>query len=44
MAFGRMLLPAGTCTVQLQARGANSTQKVEIKPGGFAVVNLTVLE
>lgn len=44
MAFGRVRLPAGPRTVQLNARGAQTVQKVTIKPGGFAVVNLTVLE
>lgn len=44
MAFGRVQLPAGTRTVQLNARGAQTVKKVTIKPGGFAVVNLTVLE
>jgi tetratricopeptide (TPR) repeat protein len=44
MAFGRVMLPPGPRTVQLSARGANSVKKVDIKPGGFAVVNLTVLE
>ncbi len=44
MAFARVTLPAGPRTVQLSARGANMTKKVDIKPGGFAVVNLTVLE
>jgi len=44
MAFGRVTLPAGPRTVQLRARGAATTRKVDIKPGGFAVVNLTVLE
>ena len=44
MAFARVMLPAGTRTVQLQARGANATKKIDIKPGGFAVVNLTVLQ
>ncbi|HXK19519.1 MAG TPA: hypothetical protein VNG33_17035, partial [Polyangiaceae bacterium] len=44
MAFGRVTLPAGPRTVQLRARGAATTKKVDIKPGGFAVVNLTVLE
>jgi hypothetical protein len=44
MAFSRVWLPAGTRTVQLHARGADVTKKVTIKPGGFAVVNLTVLE
>jgi hypothetical protein len=44
MAFGRVMLPAGTRTVRLRARGADTVKKVTIKPGGFAVVNLTVLE
>lgn len=44
MAFARVTLPAGPRTVQLSARGASLTKKVDIKPGGFAVVNLTVLE
>jgi len=44
MAFARAMLPAGPRTVQLHARGADLTKKVDIKPGGFAVVNLTVLE
>ncbi len=44
MAFGRVLLPPGPRTVQLHARGANMTKKIDIKPGGFAVVALTVLE
>jgi hypothetical protein len=44
MSFGRVMLPAGTRVVQLNARGARTVKKVTIKPGGFAVVNLTVLE
>jgi tetratricopeptide (TPR) repeat protein len=44
MAFGRVMLPAGARVVQLNARGAQTVKKVTIKPGGFAVVNLTVLE
>lgn len=44
MAFGRMMLPAGPRSVQLHARGTDLTKRVEIKAGGFAVVNLTVLE
>jgi tetratricopeptide (TPR) repeat protein len=44
MAFGRVMLPAGTRLVQLNARGAQTVKKVTIAPGGFAVVNLTVLE
>jgi uncharacterized protein len=44
MAFARVMLPPGPRTVQLHARGADLTKKVDIKAGGFAVVNLTVLE
>ena len=44
MAFGRVLLPPGARTVQIRARGQQLEKKVDIKPGGFAVVNLTVLE
>jgi hypothetical protein len=44
MAFARAMLPAGPRTVQLHARGADLTKKVDIKAGGFTVVNLTVLE
>jgi hypothetical protein len=44
MAFARVMLPAGTRTVQLKARGKLLEQKVTIKAGGFTVVNLTVLE
>jgi tetratricopeptide (TPR) repeat protein len=44
MAFGRVMLPPGTRLVQLNARGAQTVKKVTITPGGFAVVNLTVLE
>jgi hypothetical protein len=38
------MLEPGPRTVRLSARGATTTKKVDIKPGGFAVVNLTVLE
>lgn len=44
MAFGRVMLPAGARTVHVHARGADVTTKVDIKPGGFAVVNLTALQ
>jgi tetratricopeptide (TPR) repeat protein len=44
MAFARAVLPPGPRTVQLHVRGANVTKKVDLKPGGFEVVNLTVLE
>jgi hypothetical protein len=44
MEFARVVLPPGTRTVQLHARGQLQEKKVTIKPGGFAVVNMTVLE
>ncbi|HVY31109.1 MAG TPA: hypothetical protein VHB79_31350 [Polyangiaceae bacterium] len=44
MAFARVMLPPGPRTVRVQARSAETTQKVNITAGGFAVVNLTVLE
>ncbi|HKY40181.1 MAG TPA: hypothetical protein VJN18_29800 [Polyangiaceae bacterium] len=44
MAFARVMLPAGTRTVQLKARSQFFEKKVTVKPGGFTVVNLTVLE
>jgi uncharacterized protein len=44
MAFSRVMLEPGPRTIKLSARGASMTKKVDIKPGGFAVVNLTVLE
>ena len=44
MAFARVMLPPGPRTVKLHARGADSVRNVTIKPGGFSVVNLTVLE
>lgn len=44
MAFGRVSLSPGVRTVQIRARGQQLEKKVDIKPGGFAVVNLTVLE
>ncbi|HYJ11312.1 MAG TPA: hypothetical protein VEX18_19955 [Polyangiaceae bacterium] len=44
MAFARVRLPAGARTVQLYSRGKLQEKKVTIKPGGFAVVNLTTLE
>jgi len=44
MSFGRVMLPPGPRTVQIHARGATTTKKVNITAGGFAVVNLTVLE
>ncbi len=44
IAFSRARVPAGTHQVVLSARGYQKKQSVEVKPGGFAVVNLTVLE
>ena len=44
MAFARVMLPAGPRTVKLHARGGDTVRNVTIKPGGFAVVNLTVLQ
>jgi tetratricopeptide (TPR) repeat protein len=43
MAFGRVWLPPGTHSVWLGARGVGKAQKVTLKKGGYAVVNLTVL-
>jgi tetratricopeptide (TPR) repeat protein len=43
MAFGRVRLPAGTHWVDVGARGAKKRQAVTLKPGGWAVVNLTAL-
>jgi hypothetical protein len=43
MAFGRVRLPAGTHQVTLGARGLLRRYTVTLKPGGFAVLNLTVL-
>jgi hypothetical protein len=44
MAFARIRLAPGTRTIQVKARSQHLEQKLTIKPGGFAVVNLTVLE
>jgi hypothetical protein len=43
MAFGRVRLPPGRHTVVLEARGIRKRQQVVIRPGGWTVVNLTVL-
>ncbi len=43
MAFGRVWLPPGTHSIWLGARGVGKTQRVSLKKGGYAVVNLTVL-
>ncbi len=43
IAFGRMRLPPGEHVVWVRARGVAKQQKIAISPGGYAVVNLTVL-
>jgi hypothetical protein len=43
IAFGRVRVAPGTHTVVLRARGIRKRQRVQIKPGGWSVVNLTVL-
>jgi hypothetical protein len=43
IAFGRLRLKPGTYTVLLGARSVRKTQRVALRPGGFAVINLTVL-
>ena len=43
MAFGRVWLPPGTHSIWLGARGVGKTQRVSLKKGGYAVINLTVL-
>jgi hypothetical protein len=43
IAFGRMRLQPGTYNVLLGARSVRKSQRVTLRPGGFAVVNLTVL-
>jgi hypothetical protein len=44
IAFGRITLPPGQRTVQLKARNATLTRKLDLKPGGFNVIALTVLQ
>jgi hypothetical protein len=44
IAFGRVRLPPGTHTVMLGARGVRRQRKITLSPGGYAVVNLTVLQ
>ena len=43
IAFGRVRLKAGTHQVQLAASGAHKAQQIDLKPGGWGVVMLTVL-
>jgi len=43
IAFGRVWLPPGRHVVVLDARGSRKVQRVNLKAGGYAVVNMTVL-
>ncbi len=43
MAFGRQRLAPGTYDITLSARGFTRTERIRITPGGFALLNLTVL-
>jgi hypothetical protein len=43
IAFSRVQLPAGTHWVDVTVRGVHKRQPVTLTPGGWAVVNLTVL-
>jgi len=43
IAFGRLRLRPGVYTVLLGARSVRKAQRVTLRPGGFGVVNLTVL-
>jgi hypothetical protein len=43
MALGRVWLKPGTHHVILSARGERTRHRVNIKPGGFTVLSLTVL-
>jgi hypothetical protein len=43
LAFGRVAVPAGKHTVRLTARGQVLEKTLDVPPGGFSVLNLTVL-
>lgn len=43
IALGRLEVPAGKHVIELKARGQSLRKELEVKPGGFAVLNLTVL-
>lgn len=43
VAIGRVRVPAGTHYVDLQERGVRRRRTVTLKPGGWAVLNMTVL-
>ena len=41
--MGRVRIPAGTHVITLGARGLRKQQKIVMRPGGWAVLSLTVL-
>lgn len=43
IAFARLRLPPGRHTVDLGARGTTKRRTLDLRPGGWAVMNLTVL-
>lgn len=43
IAIGRARVPAGTHTIDVAVSGEHRTQTLNLKPGGWAVLNLTVL-
>jgi hypothetical protein len=43
IAIGRARVPAGTHTIDVAVSGRHRTQTLNLKPGGWAVLNLTVL-
>jgi hypothetical protein len=43
IAIGRARAPAGTHTIDVAVSGRHRTQTLNLKPGGWAVLNLTVL-
>ncbi len=43
VAIGRVKVAPGVHTVKLQARGQTLVKKLEVKPGGWTALNLTVL-
>ncbi len=43
IAFGRMRVPPGKHTIRLRVRGVEKRQVVDVPPGGWAVIPLTVL-
>jgi hypothetical protein len=43
IAIGRARVPPGSHVVDVEVRGVHKRQTVAVKPGGWALVNLTVL-